>query len=688
MVHWKEAVEHINANWMGLWQADKAKGKRSGVVCPLCGSGSGSKGTGIKEDTRETHAGKHFLHCYNIGCGFSGTAVQLLGRELGKPEPLRGADFREVMEEAAKRLHFFIEWDDKGAGLKAPAQVVKQEKTVAKVQEESKQDFSGFCEAKRGGLKDSRAAEYLGKRGFNVETAARVGIGFDAAWTNPKGNGKYTSPRMIIPFAGGCGYLARGLTDGNGAKQNVGEVSIFNPAALSGEVVFICEGWADALSVESCGYHAISLNGCANYGVLKAAAADFCGAFVIAFDNDANGAGQAAAAKAKEFLDENNFFSVVADLSGGKVGQDANDFFVADRQGFEVCLLMAAEDAKAAFRRWKKPDSLLEYVESGNFERDTKYSVCVPSGFPAFDAWLDDGIFSGRLYVFAGRTGLGKSALLFQIGENIAAAGIDVLYFSLELSGTEILSRAYVRHAFKRGRELSLNKVMNGRQDASEAKRDFFSVVGDRLSVIDKGFVEDVASIRKYVEGFKARNKSNVVVIVDYLQATAANDGKAENTAIADAAKGLKQLAKDCACPVLTASSMARTTYNDSVSFSSFYGSSIVEFTADCVVGLQYAVIDSPAWYDFPMSAKEADKKEKRAKLLDAAEAENPRRIYICGLKYRGNCPKVRIPILFDSRNFDISEAEKPFVFKVSGNNNTLSSKQVRDLCDDGKPAP
>jgi replicative DNA helicase len=239
---------------------------------------------------------------------------------------------------------------------------------------------------------------------------------------------------------------------------------------------------------------------------------------------------------------------------------------------------------------------------------------------------------------------------------------------------------------------LSLNKILNGREDAREWEKDFFSAVGDRMSILDKGgFVEDVASIRRYVENYQARNGGQIVVIVDYLQATATNDGKAENTAIADAVKGLKQLAKDCACPVLTASSMARTTYNDGVSFSSFYGSSMVEFSADAVLGLQYAVIDSPLWNDFQPNAKEADKKEKRARLIDAAESESPRKIYLCGLKYRGNDPHVKIPIIFDAKHFDIREAEKPFVFKAAGNtgnNENLSWRQIKDLCDDGKPAP
>lgn len=647
-----EAKEFIKAHWRGLWEADADKGKKAGCVCPLCDSGSGSKGTGIKEDTRQGVAGNHWLHCYNVSCGFSGDALSLLAKELHKS--LSGRDFVEVMEEAGRRLGISIEWD-KGAGLKAPAHKV-QAKRAAVEPVEAKQDFSAYCEAMRAGLADDRAREYLEGRCI-FDASARLGVGFDSAWKNPKG-GKVASPRMIIPFAGGVGYLARALDNPEkGAKQNAGEVGLFNAEALKGGgVCFLCEGWADAASVEECGFHAVSLNGCNNYNVIAEAAAGFNGVFAIAFDCDANGAGQKAAAKAKEELEKRGFLCMIADICGGVVGQDANEFFVSDRAGFEWCLEAAADEAQKILAKGKKPDSLLDYVQGGGFALDTAAGVCMKTGFPAFDKWLDDGLFVGRLYVVAARTGLGKTAFQWQIGENLAAAGFDCLYFTLELGRAELLARAYCRHANKRGRELRINSILRG-ADVSAESEEFFSSVGDRLSVIDGGYSETVSSIRDYVKQYKRRNDAPLCVIVDYLQAAADNNGKPENVAIAEAAKALKQLAKDFSCAVICASSMARTAYSEGVSFASFYGSCNVEFTADCVIGLQYSVIDSPKWNDFPSTMKEADKKAARAKLLEEAENANPRNITLVGLKYRGNNPHIRIPMKFDSAHFDMQEA-------------------------------
>ena len=40
--------ELIKSTWRGLWPADKGKGKNVGVICPLCGNGSGADGDGVK----------------------------------------------------------------------------------------------------------------------------------------------------------------------------------------------------------------------------------------------------------------------------------------------------------------------------------------------------------------------------------------------------------------------------------------------------------------------------------------------------------------------------------------------------------------------------------------------------------------------------------------------------------------
>ena len=75
-----KTAEHIKEQWRRLWPVDDPRlpMKRRGVVCPLCGSGSGKHKSGVKETPWH---GKHRLKCFH--CGFYGDAINLLSRELG-----------------------------------------------------------------------------------------------------------------------------------------------------------------------------------------------------------------------------------------------------------------------------------------------------------------------------------------------------------------------------------------------------------------------------------------------------------------------------------------------------------------------------------------------------------------------------------------------------------------------------
>ena len=56
------AKEEIRKRWREFYPADK----KGGIVCPICGSGSGPHGTGITEDKKRPGQ----IHCFS--CGFDG----------------------------------------------------------------------------------------------------------------------------------------------------------------------------------------------------------------------------------------------------------------------------------------------------------------------------------------------------------------------------------------------------------------------------------------------------------------------------------------------------------------------------------------------------------------------------------------------------------------------------------------
>ena len=68
------AKQEVRNSWKRLYPADR-KGK--GIVCPLCGSGSGTHGTGITENPKKPGQ----LKCWS--CNFQGDIIDLIQQDTG-----------------------------------------------------------------------------------------------------------------------------------------------------------------------------------------------------------------------------------------------------------------------------------------------------------------------------------------------------------------------------------------------------------------------------------------------------------------------------------------------------------------------------------------------------------------------------------------------------------------------------
>ena len=649
----EEARDEIKRRWRELWPADKGKGSAAGIICPLCGSGSGQHGSGVKLDAKN---GGAFLHCF--ACGFNGDAITLLERETG------GGD-REAIEEGARRLSLSVDLNEKrphsagnrATGINYPAKAKNGSNTPEK-------DFSAFIEAARAGLNDEAARAYLERRGLSIETAAVYRLGFVEAWENPSTGKTSKRARVIVPFADNVGYLARAVDDDDkGAKMNGGAVGLFGAvdALRGGGVVFVVEGWADALSVMQAGYKAIAINGAANGGKLIEKAESFCfpGFFLLALDND--DAGKKAAASLGEMMTAAGFPFSVVDLCYKY--KDENEFLVSDPDGFAFACLEAHESAQAAAEKAARPDSLLEYVNGGGWREDVERGAAnrEKTGFPSLDDWLGGGLYEG-LTVLSGFPSLGKTSLLWQIAENVAAGGCSVLFFSLEMSRADMLSKSLSRRAYNNGRDVTSDDAQSGRDACSRELKELLQDVGARLEVVEGSFGYGVEAIRKRAMLAKRRG-GRLCVFVDYLQAAADyKGGGSEVMAISDAAKAFRQMARVLHCPVVCASSTARNNYTGTVDYSCFYGSGGIESAADCAAGLQLSVVYSQEY---------TGGKDKQAAIIARAAAENPRRVSFVGLKNRRGQMKKRVDFLFDPRHCTFTEKEVE-----------LSANDIEELCE------
>lgn len=105
-----------------------------------------------------------------------------------------------------------------------------------------------------------------------------------------------------------------------------------------------------------------------------------------------------------------------------------------------------ADEAEQAEREAYLKTSTAHYLQS--FIDGIPESVntpCISTGFSSLDNVLDGGLYEG-LYVIGAISSLGKTTLIAQIADQIAQAGTDVLFFSLEMARNELISKSVSRH--------------------------------------------------------------------------------------------------------------------------------------------------------------------------------------------------------------------------------------------------
>lgn len=627
------------------------KGGREGYICPKCKSGTGPNGTGgtVTRDHRR-------FTCWDPGCELNGNGH---GQDIyGALQAITGKSGNEILKE------YFPSYDIKAAltGTGAartptePPKVPERKMDTtgdAQPAEAARADYTAYYRLCRSRLTDPAARQYLAFRGISPETAAAYFIGFDPAADPANVPGAmgdeykpHPCPRLIIPFDKGH-YMGRSIDPATGKrylKMNSPRlegdetgVQPFNLKALEnsdGRPVFVCEGAIDALSVIEAGGLAVGLNSASNASKLLECLDRLKGhqerpTMILCLDVD--GAGEGGTDKLIEGLTERNISFTRGQITGGH--KDPNEALTADRAAF-------IESVKSAERQTYKPDNVADFVnqrmalEIQKFRADAERST----GFKNLDEATGGGIYAG-LYAVGGISSVGKTSFITQLAEQLAERGQHVLFFSMEQSRLEIVSKGIARRtAIKNPREgvtsLSIRKgYLPG--NALDAADDYIKAVGERFSVIEGNFSCTVSLIREYATAYMKRNGVRPVIIIDYLQTLKADvdpDTKRKPTDTRQIVESnvieLKRISRSLETPVFVISSVNRSNYLVPIDFEAFKESGGIEFTADVVWGLQLAVINDDLFN------KEGKIKEKREKIKEA-KAASPRQIELVCLKNR-----------------------------------------------------
>ena len=624
----ERAREYIIANAKTLLPRDKSG---RGYICPICQDGDGSHG----DNGATTKDGVHFT-CWR-GCFTHEDYIGIVGIRDGI------TDYPRKLEAACK--DFGIELTPSSyRGRTSAAEDFKEEEenqNQPKTERDTQQDIhtatytqpqQAEAEADYTAYYDlcgKRITETEYRRGLSLETLQRFRFGFDPAWKHPKAPKMKESPRLIIPTGRGS-YLARYAGEGDFInyrgevenKSKVGNIHIFNlsGALKAGKPIFIVEGEIDAASIVEVGGSALALGSIAYVNRFFTELDAYTAAngkpeqpFIIALDNEKDPEKQARVDKAAkdvaEGLSKRGFTSYRRNPCEGF--KDANEALQKDRESLRAAVEKAgniAEEEKAEYLQTSAAAHLQSFMDGIAASVNTP---CISTGFFALDDKLDGGLYEG-LYIMGAISSLGKTSLALQLCDNVAAAGHDVIIFSLEMARAELMAKSISRHTYTIAHEQypaakdaekasRISKTSRGITDGkryvnySKEERELikkavtaYSEYAGRV-FINEG-VGDIGAeeIRATVEKHIHLTGRTPLILVDYLQILAPYNDRATDKQNTDkAVLELKRISRDFKTTVIAISSLNRMSYKDAIGMEAFKESGAIEYSADCLIGLQ-----------------------------------------------------------------------------------------------------
>ena len=605
------------------------KSKSGMYCCPKCGSGTGKNATGAVKYYTDTNT----WYCH--ACQQGGDVIDLYQMKTG-------ADYNTALSLLAESIGITIDQYRPGTTQEA----VKRHETTASsintppadkapengTETPTEADYTAYYQECRQRITDPAAAAYLRSRGISPETAAAYWIGYDPAADPAQSN--HPCPRLIIPTSR-AHYIGRridGIKEYAKMTPKGSTPAIFNSKALYAQgvqEVFIVEGAIDALSLLEAGYTAIALNSAGYFNTLLRLLEDqrTDATLILCPDSDENP--KTAATVKKNFdalaagLQRLNISYIFADINGKY--KDANEHLTNNKDTF----LEAVREAQWKIR---KPDNTAYYIDTlmtGEIER---FKDDKKTGFSNLDANAG-GLYSG-LYALAAISSLGKTSFALQLADQLAEAGHEVIYFSLEQSRLEMVSKSIARRTAQKNIDkaitsLAIRKGYRSLQ-VMEAIQEYKEAVADRISVIEGNFNCNVSYIGNYIRQYIQRNNARPVVFIDYLQILQPAEDRRQSTkeAIDTIITDLKRISRELDITIFIISSVNRANYLTPIDFESLKESGGIEFTCDVVWGLQLQCLNE----DLFTKGEQIQKKRERIK---QAKAENPRKIELVCLKNR-----------------------------------------------------
>jgi replicative DNA helicase len=341
--------------------------------------------------------------------------------------------------------------------------------------------------------------------------------------------------------------------------------------------------------------------------------------YILYMDND--DAGKAAKEKLTLELDNKGYIHkdiyklIEGNTDSGEVSilkdsKDANDALVKNQDQFKSAISYVT--SRAAITTGDEREQYdLEYENKLAQAFDSFYikKPKIPTGFKGLDEILDGGLYPA-LYILGAAMGAGKTTLLLQMADYIATDSSDVLFFSGEMSFSQILARSLSRLSYETCRTTSEaftartidSDVAGYAKDDPARKRlkeifETYAQVAVRLPRI----YDDVLAIKDIKETIATHAKlkgTKPVVFIDYLQKLKGETSRDKRQEIDEILRELKLLVTSFQIPIIAISSLNRDAFRPEkgnkaavadtcpVQMLHFKESGNIEYEGDIVMGL------------------------------------------------------------------------------------------------------
>lgn len=631
-----EQRDAIKENLQGYIEGLGIRIRGNRCKCPIHG---GDSNTTAEIDTRTgiIMGMPTLLHCPK--CNQTWDVISLHAELNGMDA---GRDFVKVCQELADKFGIRLDQDSD----QTPIQYTRRVDAVP-VEVDGEAYQAAKAKAQAYVLECSKhidmAKDYLAGRGISVETARRFGLGYDNGF-------------LVIPT--GDGFNKRNTAPNCDKKERYRKAKGLTPKGIawnelqSGAVCWVVEGELDALSLFEAGQIAAGLGG-------KDAVKSFCSVLearpdfqtnppklILALDADDEG--QKAQNELESWLKTKGTPYAILDgswkeFAANDTAKDANDALKS--MGLDA-FREAANNEVLEFKDQKERERA-RYLESNVASRMSQFwndaqnaDSAISTGFGDIDSILGGGLRPG-LYVFGAIPSLGKTALVLQIANGIAARGVDVLYFSLEMPASDLVWRSISRLSFVKDRQNALSQrelqfkkwetLGDRHQNALNAYDEYANTAARNLWIQESIGGVCVSDIEAAISNHKAMRGAPPVVVIDYLQIMQPLDPHMTDKAALDYnALRLKQISNQYKTPMMIISSFNRANYSSEAGFESFKESGAIEYCADCLFALQFkAAIDAKK----DAKGKDADNAVKDA--IKEAKSKETREIEFVVLKNR-----------------------------------------------------